>query len=352
MKFNDQQIEAIVSKKSKIVINAAAASGKTAILTARIKYLLSEGADPTKLVAITFTNQATEVLRKRLGEKANGMYIGTIHGYCNYLLKSGSIDTSDIISEENFDELFTRIKKNPQCIKPVDYLLLDEAQDSTDFEFDFILEMVKPKNWMLVGDFHQQIYQFRQGNAKRFRSMMNDPDVQVYYLSENYRCKKEILDFAKRIISKNGIEYIDYSHQVLGQGGKVYPCQFKKSILKEILFGKIFDNYKDWFILCRSNKQLEEVARYLKEWEVPFDTFRQAQLTNDELQEKMEQNTIKLLTIHSAKGLEAENVIVIGAKIYNEEETCIAYVGATRAKTNLYWMSYIPTRGPKVTSWE
>ena len=52
----------------------------------------------------------------------------------------------------------------------------------------------------------------------------------------------------------------------------------------------------------------------------------------------MNEDTVKVLTIHSAKGLEAKNVAVIGAKFYTEEEKCISYVAATRARDNLYWI--------------
>ena len=51
----------------------------------------------------------------------------------------------------------------------------------------------------------------------------------------------------------------------------------------------------------------------------------------------MQSNRVKILTIHSAKGLQNKNVIVVGAKTYNEEERRLAYVAATRAENNLYW---------------
>ena len=52
---------------------------------------------------------------------------------------------------------------------------------------------------------------------------------------------------------------------------------------------------------------------------------------------KMKENTVKILTIHSSKGLESKNVIVMGARYYNDEEKRVAYVAATRARDRLYW---------------
>lgn len=47
----------------------------------------------------------------------------------------------------------------------------------------------------------------------------------------------------------------------------------------------------------------------------------------------------------NSKGLENKNVIVTGARLYNEEERKIAYVAATRAEQSLYWCPSICRRG-------
>ena len=47
--------------------------------------------------------------------------------------------------------------------------------------------------------------------------------------------------------------------------------------------------------------------------EIPNDTFKMKNMTVVRLNELMEKNSVKVLTIHSAKGLEADNVVVYGA---------------------------------------
>ena len=98
-------------------------------------------------------------------------------------------------------------------------------------------------------------------------------------------------------------------------------------------------DYKNWAILTRTNGQSYDVMDALKFAGVPFDTFKQGALTREELIEKMAANTVKVLTIHSAKGLEWDNVVVIGLESYSEEEFNVAYVGCTRAKDFLMVMS-------------
>ena len=68
----------------------------------------------------------------------------------------------------------------------------------------------------------------------------------------------------------------------------------------------------------------------------------------------MKENTVKLLTIHTSKGLEADNVIVIGAKFYNVEERCVSYVAATRARNRLIWTKAPNKRKPTygISNWE
>ena len=68
---------------------------------------------------------------------------------------------------------------------------------------------------------------------------------------------------------------------------------------------------------------------------------------------KMTSDTVKVLTVHSAKGLEADNVIVIGVSKWsqNPEERRVAYVAATRARNKLIWMRSAQKK-QKIQSWE
>ena len=112
--------------------------------------------------------------------------------------------------------------------------------------------------------------------------------------------------------------------------------------------------YGDWFILTRSNAQLEMIKTYLEKNDIPCSTFKRSQLTKEEFSKEMKANTVKVLTIHTSKGLENKNVIVIGAKLYQDEEVRLAYVAATRARDYLVWM--MPEKKKKnktkIKSWE
>ena len=146
--YKEIQKQIITTDKPHVLVCSAAASGKTQTLIGRLKYLLDSGVDPSEIVAITFTNNAASVMYERLGYPS-GLFIGTVHSYANYLLRGGAIDTKDLLDQERFDDLFPRIEKNPNCIKHVTHLILDEGQDSTEAQFRFF-ELINPDNYMYL----------------------------------------------------------------------------------------------------------------------------------------------------------------------------------------------------------
>ena len=345
------QQKIVNATENKIVVVASAAAGKTTVLTERVRHLLENGVDPQKIVLITFTNAAAEEMASRL-EYPKGIFIGTIHSYANYLLLSHGKDTSDLLESERFDDLFERIKKHPNCIKEVEHLMVDESQDSTEQQFEFLLDMVKPKNYMLVGDWRQSIYRWNFAYPDYLLELSHNPEVTTYDLNENYRNGYKILDFARGIINAAGYEYYDRSRPMRGVSGKVLDVEYSPVAVARTI--KQMGDFGNWFVLTRTNDQLDEIAFFLKKEGVPIDTFKRSELDNKELGEKMKQDTVKVLTIHTAKGLEANNVVVIGAKFFNVEERCVSYVAATRAKNLLVWAK-MPNKKKmvqKMSSWE
>ena len=351
--LSEAQKKIVEAKENKIIVIASAAAGKTTVLVERTKHLLNNGVPASKIVLITFTNAAAEELAERIGRPA-GLFIGTIHAYANYLLLANGNETQDLLEKEQFDELFDRIKKHLGCIREVEHLLLDEAQDSNENHFEFLLDVIKPNNYMLVGDHKQSIFRFNGAYPDYLINLSKQSDVTTYQLDENYRNASTILTYAKNIIAVAGYDYRDTSTPMRGISGKVVPdIEYSPHAIART-FAQMKDGFGEWFILTRTNAQIDEIANALQRAGVPYDTFKRAQLDNQELNKKMKENTVKVLTIHTAKGLEANNVIVVGAKFYNLEERCISYVAATRARNMLVWTK-MPNRVRKqnmVSNWE
>ena len=98
IKFTPNQKKAIrLMATDNVQLIACAGSGKTEIVSRGIGEIVAGGADPSSIVAFTFTEKAAEELKARvrsvLGEVVPGktdlgdIYVGTIHSYCFEQLK-------------------------------------------------------------------------------------------------------------------------------------------------------------------------------------------------------------------------------------------------------------------------
>lgn len=117
-----------------LYVKASAGSGKTRVLTERIRYLL--GRTKRKILALTFTNKAAKEMEERLKETSemqNRLFIGTFHGFCKYVLENHGnlIGLSKMF--HMFEEESDRLKLIEQAIQQTpsynyDYKKQDQKQ--------------------------------------------------------------------------------------------------------------------------------------------------------------------------------------------------------------------------------
>lgn len=425
MTLDSKQEKIVKSKANNIIVSAGAGSGKTRVLTERVKYLIESGVDPSSIVCITFTNKAANEMRERLSnvDGVSEAFIGTIHSFANHILKDSGkrydILTADketeiirtliskyakhttiedyanyikwrnmqklgytdeevvvpsMIAMNEIDIFYGKFEsdKYPEnlqsvCIKnniitfdelikectdyfkriggSIDYLLVDEFQDIGMNEYEFIMALNAEHNFM-VGDDWQSIYGFKGGDVRIFLSLMQDDKWQSFNMTTNYRNSEKILDIAKKVISQ--ASDIIHKRVSCARTDSGYVRLDSKYNLDDYLDNiNKYKDYKDWFILARTNKEIYELSQKLTRARIPFHTFKQGNVSTEELTKIMNSNTVKLLTIHASKGLEAKKVIIYGNfqvqapkyKRVNSEERKLFYVAITRAMDKLIILS-------------
>ncbi len=91
IRLSTKQREIVEADDGAILVLAVAGSGKTRVLTERVRYLISNKPGKFKVLALTFTNKAAEEMQNRLKGLAdiqNRTFIGTIHKFCLELIRS------------------------------------------------------------------------------------------------------------------------------------------------------------------------------------------------------------------------------------------------------------------------
>ena len=95
-KLNPQQKEAVEFRTGPLLIIAGAGTGKTTVVTERIKHLITSGVcKPAEILALTFTEKAASEMEERVDQALpygyTQMWISTFHSFCDRILKAEAV---------------------------------------------------------------------------------------------------------------------------------------------------------------------------------------------------------------------------------------------------------------------
>lgn len=150
--LNERQQEAVSITEGPLLVVAGAGSGKTRMLTVRIAYLIEKGhAEPSQILAVTFTNKAAKEMRERVRDLVVGaerVTLTTFHSFCCQLMRrwhkhAGYADGFTIYDETDSEKLMKNVLKehnvDPKKFAPKAVLgFISQAKN----------ELVKPEDYM------------------------------------------------------------------------------------------------------------------------------------------------------------------------------------------------------------
>lgn len=182
--LNEPQREAVCHTEGPLLILAGAGSGKTRVLTHRIAYLLQQGAQPWRILAVTFTNKAAQEMRERVlnlvGPAGDSIWVSTFHTACVRILRQE-------IQELGFDKNFVIFDAQDQLTLVKNILKEINLSDKNYHPKALLAAISTAKNEMVGPD------EYQRKAADHWANVVSD----VY------------LRYQKKLRANNGMDFDD-----------------------------------------------------------------------------------------------------------------------------------------------
>ena len=118
IELSEKQEKIVYAENGPIYVKASAGSGKTRVLTERVRYLLTK--TNKKVLALTFTNKAGEEIKERLNdisEIEKRVFVGTFHSFCQTMLENHGKLIGLVKMPHIFEDEIDRLELVGQAIK-------------------------------------------------------------------------------------------------------------------------------------------------------------------------------------------------------------------------------------------
>ena len=194
--LNERQKEAVLSNDDRIIVLAGAGSGKTKVLTTRIARLIDEGTDAENILALTFTNKASEEMKERISKavgidkkRINAM---TFHSFAVKVLKK-HIEQLELGYTKNF-----RICDSEEIRNIVLRVLRKRNLNEKDYN-----NYIEARNKYT----HTRMREFLKGQLKEIVDEINNTLLQnnsltfddlIYYLSETFKVEDVLNEYQEK----------------------------------------------------------------------------------------------------------------------------------------------------------
>ncbi|MDB9513871.1 3'-5' exonuclease [Kamptonema animale CS-326] len=352
------------------VIHGVAGSGKTLILVYRCQFLAEQSDKP--ILVLCFNISLASKLRQMLKDKgiAEGkVMVQHFHSWCAEQLRLHNLPLPDRTmyrGNEFVEQLVSQVILGVEQEKipkgKYGAVLLDEGHDFHPSWFKLIVQMVDPEtnSLLVLYDDAQSIYEKKQLGKFSFASVGIQARGRTTILKLNYRNTEEILHFAYQF-AKNIMQPTEDSEEdapvllqpeTVGRHGAKPTFSRCSSFAAEVRH--ICDRIREYrergiawneiAIIYRVGFMGQSLHQALKNVDIPVEWLN---ADSNSRYYHPEAQSVKLLTIHSSKGLEFSVVFIPGIGFMPTQSQSIAdearllYVGMTRA------MDYLELSGDR-----
>jgi hypothetical protein len=353
------------------VIHGAAGSGKTMILIYRAQFLAAAARPGQPILVLCFNRTLAQRIAHLLRQRGvdGRVQVRTFHGWCEDLVRSYQLDGPRAARKDSayFQALAQTVERAVErgLVPGGQYLalLIDEAHDFEDAWLRIASRMVDPatNSLLVLYDDAQSIY---QGKRRKFNfaSVGIEARGRSSVLRLNYRNTAEVLALAMHCAqsllqgdgSPRGEDELPLVQPASAGRHGALPVLIEArhageeaALLAERVAAALAAGLApdDIAILCRTRPAMRPLERALAQRGIPVQSmngqaFRQFDWTRP---------SVKLLTLHSAKGLEFALVFVAGLQQLPlgdeplEDAVRLLYVAMTRATRELVLSAHGPS---------
>jgi hypothetical protein len=349
------------------VIHGVAGSGKTLILSYRAMFLAEILKKPVLVLCFNITLAAKLKKLTESRELENKIHVHHFHGWC--VEQKGKYKVEVPRSADDYIEQLEKAVAaavSSGTIPKSQYgaVLIDEGHDFKPEWLKLAVSMVDPetKSLLLLYDHAQSIYRRTKQLTFSLASVGIEGRGRTTILELNYRNTSEIIDLSYKFVQKywGKQESKDDERPMIvpdkvGRKGSPPVLKTFESFDKELDYvGHLLKHLNQqrkiaWSALCVTYptwEQGEAINKKLRGLDIPVEWLKSGKERRDF---KFADNSVKLMTMHSSKGLEFHTVAVTGVgflpteKQDSDEAAAVLYVALTRATENLLITSHKET---------
>lgn len=218
------------------------------------------------------------------------------------------------------------------------HIVIDEAQDFSEFQFYIFKKIVKSNSLTILGDLAQGIYFYRgTNNWQKTMSIVFGDGIDPTYLTlkKTYRTTEEIMNVANKVIS-HIMDKLNCppGEPVMKNGAPVVVKHFEN---EEKMVEQIKERLKEYkekgfsniALICKTVEDCIKLKEQLQDEEIHIISSKDSEYAGG----------INIVPSYLSKGLEFDAVIITNADVHNytdsEVDTKLLYVCITRAMNTL-----------------